>query len=106
MQHTVESMKADIEEVKVRINSAKTEQNAITSKVADEMSTHCEEIKVLTAANRKLQATNCDLFQTLNRLESYSRRSSLIFSNVEEDHAPIINSVRGTFMGVSFILAA
>ena len=47
----------------------------------------------ITTANRKLEATNHDLFDMLNRLESYSLRSNLIVSNVEEEQAPKFNTV-------------
>jgi glycerol kinase len=39
MQHTIKSMKADIDEIKSQFTFATTEQNAILSKVTDEMST-------------------------------------------------------------------
>jgi len=59
-------------------------------------------INVVTSANRKLEATNHDQFDRLNRLESSSRRSNLIFSNVQEYQTPIINIVRNIFakMGI------
>ena len=103
IQPTIKSMKEDIEEVKSQLKTVTTEQNSKISKVSDEISVLREEVKDVISVNHKLEAKNCDLSDRINRLESYSRRSNLIFSNVEEDQAPIINTVRNimTKMGVT-----
>jgi regulator of replication initiation timing len=67
MQHTIKSMKSDIDEVKSQIKSVTTVQNVIINKMTDEMSTLRQEINVVTIANCKLEATNHDLSDRLNR---------------------------------------
>ena len=91
---TIRTMKTDMEEVKSQIKIMTSEQNAKIDQVNTDVSILHTELNDLATTNRKLETTNHELSERMNRLESYSRRSNLIFTNVGEDQAPIVNTVR------------
>lgn len=83
---TIVSIKADVSEIK--------EHQSPIDLIDQKVDSMKSELDQVIASNKHLADQNRILKDRVIRLESYSRRNNLIFYNVPEDTAPVINTIR------------
>ena len=95
-------IKTNIEEVRSEMHSMREDQNTKIVAVANELRVTRNDVAHLEAENKQLHKYTKVLTDKVNQLECYSRRTNLIFFNIEEDEQPLSPKVRSILskMGV------